>query len=137
MMQFPNFQVEAALKSTAQEAEKSSPAPTASPKPVSTPAKPVSNMKGVPLSLLEKIRAKEAANTAAALTRDPKEEKRQFMMKRLPDMMRIIRSHFITEKKPALPIDSVIQRVFDSYKSSIALGMCTCSGLIWCVFQTY
>ena len=107
------------------ETEKSSKSSTSTPDmtPKKAPESKPSTIKGVPLSLLEKIRAKEAANTAAALTRDPKEEKRIVMLKRLPDVMRIIRSHFITEKKPALPIDSVIQRVFDSYKTSIAQGL--------------
>ncbi|KAL4235191.1 replication licensing factor Cdt1 [Mactra antiquata] len=115
--------IEEALISTIKKEE----AETVQPKPsvtaVSTLSKPLSgNMKGVPLSLLEKIRAKEAAKTATALTRDPKTEKRLSMMKRLPDIMRIIRSHFVTEKKPALPIDSVIQKVIDSHKSGIAPG---------------
>lgn len=102
------------------EAEKCTNPPNTT-KPTST--KPAPHLKGVPLSLLEKIRAKEAANTAAALTRKPKEEKRLVMMKRLPDVMRIIRSQFVTEKKPALPLDSVIARVLDSYKTNIAPGM--------------
>lgn len=119
------MQIEAALKSTVAEAVvKTQPSSSEAPaKTLQISAKPASsNVKGIPQSLLEKIRAKEAANTAAALIRDPKAEKRQVMMKRLPDIMRIIRSQFVTEKKPALPLDSVIQRVLDSYKSCIAPG---------------
>lgn len=113
------------MKSTIQEVEiKKEPASVETPVKAAqqTPSKPAPAVKGIPQSLLEKIRAKEAANTAAALTRDPKQEKRLVMMKRLPDIMRIIRSQFVTEKKPALPVDSVIQRVLDSYKSCIAPG---------------
>ena len=83
----------------------------------------IGTIKGIPQSLLEKIRAKEAANMVGVLTRDPKEEKRIVMLNRLPDIMRIMRSHFVTEKKPALPWDSVVQKIRDSYKSCIALGM--------------
>lgn len=116
--------IEAALKVAIKE-EKDLSTPSPDPKPVTSSVKkmPVDTvMKGVPQSLLEKIRAKEAAKTAAALTRDPKAEKRLVMMKRLPDIMRIIKSQFVTDKKPALPMDSVIQRIWDSYKSCIALG---------------
>ncbi|KAH3774263.1 DNA replication factor Cdt1-like [Dreissena polymorpha] len=112
--------VEAALKSTADEAEKSKPAPK--PTPTTTPVKADPSVKGIPQSLLEKIRSKEAAKAVESLTRDPKAEKRVVMLKRLPDIMRIIRSQFVTDKKPALPIDSVIQRILDSYKSCIAQG---------------
>ena len=31
-------------------------------------------------------------------------------------------SHFITEKKPSLTLDSVIEKLADSYKSCIAAG---------------
>jgi len=117
------FQVEAALQQTIAETEVEI-EPVAAPEiPKQAPTKPSTAVKGVPMSLLEKIRAKEAANTAASLTKNPKEEKRVVMMKRLPDIMRIIRSQFVTEKKPALPVDSVILRVADSYKSCIAAGM--------------
>ena len=34
-----------------------------------------------------------------------------------------VHSHFITEKKPSLPLDSVIQKLADSYRSCIAPGM--------------
>ena len=44
-------------------------------------------------SIIRQIRAKEAANVVAELTRNPKEEKRLVMMKRLPDLIRIIRSY--------------------------------------------
>jgi len=115
-------QVEAALKATAKAEEALKTEPNSVPESKPSPAKPPANIKGVPQSLLEKIRAKEAANAVATLTRDPKAEKQLTMLKRLPDVMRIIRSHFVTEKKPALPIDSVIQRLHDSFKSSIAQG---------------
>ena len=86
--------------------------------------KPLSGaLKGIPQSLLEKIRAREAANTVSALMRDPKEEKRTAMIKRLPDIMRIVRSHFVTEKKPSLTQESLVTRIQDSYKSEMATGI--------------
>ena len=72
--------------------------------------------------MLERVRAKEAVKTAEAITRNPAEEKRTSMLKRLPGIMRIVRAQFVTEKRPALTMDSVVQKVLDSYKSCIAPG---------------
>ncbi|KAH3701527.1 hypothetical protein DPMN_076582 [Dreissena polymorpha] len=44
------------------------------------------------------------------------------MLKRDHSIKKIVRSKFVTEEKPARPIDSVIQRVLDSYQSCIAQG---------------
>ncbi|XP_050398494.2 DNA replication factor Cdt1 [Patella vulgata] len=77
--------------------------------------------RGIPASLLEKIRAKEAKKLELAMTRDPEEEKKTVMMSRLPDLIRIIRTHFVTEKKPALPIDSVVKKLADSTKSNLSI----------------
>ncbi|KAK3603934.1 hypothetical protein CHS0354_042946 [Potamilus streckersoni] len=76
--------------------------------------------KGIPQSLLEKIRAKEAKKLEMSLTRDFKEDKKIERMKRLPGIMRIIRTHFVTEKKPALPLEPVIQKLVDSFHSCIS-----------------
>ncbi|XP_041376378.1 DNA replication factor Cdt1-like [Gigantopelta aegis] len=85
--------------------------------------KPESRLhKGIPLFLLEKIRAKEALKLEAALTRDPQEDKKTGMMGRLPDMIRMLRMYYISEKKPALPLESVVQKLCDSSKSAISLG---------------
>jgi hypothetical protein len=54
--------------------------------------------------------------------RNPKEDKRQKMLQRLPEMMRILRAHFVTEKKPALLKREIIQKLTDSCRSSIAVG---------------
>ena len=58
----------------------------------------------------------------AAMTRDPKEDKRQKMLQRLPEMMRILRAHFVTEKKPALLKTDIITKLADSCRSAIAMG---------------
>ena len=42
---------------------------------------------------LWQIRAKEAAKTQAALTRDPKEDKKTDMMERLPTLIRCLRTY--------------------------------------------
>lgn len=58
----------------------------------------------------------------AVMMRDPKEDKRQKMLQRLPEMMRILRAHFLTEKKPALLKTEIIQKLTDSCRSSITMG---------------
>lgn len=58
----------------------------------------------------------------AVMMRDPKEDKRQKMLQRLPEMMRILRAYFVTEKKPALLKREIIQKLIDSCRSSITVG---------------
>lgn len=95
--------------------------------PKTTPIKttPIGNtppsnaLKGVSSSLLERIRAKETAKLKADMMRSPAEEKRLVMIGRLPEIVRIIRTFFVTRKKPALPMEDVIQKVMDSYRSSL------------------
>ncbi|XP_067652796.1 DNA replication factor Cdt1-like [Haliotis asinina] len=79
-------------------------------------------MKGVPSSLLERIRAKEAMKLEAALTRNPADDRKKRMMSRLPDMIRIVRAYFVTEKKPSIPQETVIQKLADSFRSCISAG---------------
>jgi len=90
--------------------------PPKSPVPGASPAK-----KGIPQGLLDKIRAKEAAKVKDSLTRDPAEDNKTRMMGHLPEIIRILRSHFVTEKKPALPLDMVHKKLQESYRSGISM----------------
>lgn len=56
------------------------------------------------------------------MMRDPAEDKQTLMIRRLPEMMRILRTHFVTEKKPALPMQNIVQKLADSYKTTIRSG---------------
>lgn len=56
------------------------------------------------------------------MMRDPVEDKRSLMIHRLPEMMRILRTHFVTEKKPALLMENVVRKLTDSYKTTIRSG---------------
>ncbi|XP_023933156.1 DNA replication factor Cdt1-like isoform X1 [Lingula anatina] len=80
---------------------------------------PTTTLKGVPSSLLERIRAKEAAKLEAVLTRKPEQEQRLKMLERLPEIVRILRSYYVTEKKPALSMEAATQKLMDSYRSGI------------------
>ncbi|XP_062587109.1 DNA replication factor Cdt1-like [Saccostrea cucullata] len=107
--------VKKALNSVAMEnvkkESKNSPEPSA--------AKNLPQLQGVPQSLLEKIRAREAKKQELEMMRDPVEDKRSLMIHRLPEMMRILRAHFVTEKKPALTMENIVQKLTDSYKTTI------------------
>ncbi|XP_078525415.1 DNA replication factor Cdt1 [Lissotriton helveticus] len=76
-------------------------------------------LKGVPESLLERIRAKEAQKIQALMTRNPQQEERLAVMSRLPEMARILRNVFVSEKKPALTMEVSCNRVIGSYRSSM------------------
>ncbi|XP_068232688.1 LOW QUALITY PROTEIN: DNA replication factor Cdt1 [Palaemon carinicauda] len=77
-------------------------------------------LKGVSASLLEKIRAREAAKATRDMTRTTSENKELEMLSRLPEISRIIRNIFITEKKAALPWETVAMKIAASYPSMLA-----------------
>ncbi|XP_059164447.1 DNA replication factor Cdt1-like [Physella acuta] len=77
-------------------------------------------MKGIPPALLAKIRAKEAQRLEDELTKKPEEDYKMKIMKRLPEIIRILRTYFVTEKKPALPIEEIYKKLGDSHKSGMS-----------------
>ncbi|XP_066290953.1 DNA replication factor Cdt1-like isoform X1 [Branchiostoma lanceolatum] len=83
----------------------------------STPANKVA-----PMSLLERIRAKEAAKAEKFMTRDAGQDRKTAMIGRLPDLARILRTYFVTEKKPAVPIESAVKKMSESYRSVLSSG---------------
>ncbi|KAG8563067.1 hypothetical protein GDO81_015918 [Engystomops pustulosus] len=108
-----------ALRTAETNAEDKKPTPTDEAKP----APAASNaLKGVSQSLLERIRAKEAQKLQAMMTRRPQQEERLLMMSRLPELARILRNVFVAEKKPALTVEVVCDRVISSYRSSMSSG---------------
>ncbi|XP_064106846.1 DNA replication factor Cdt1-like [Macrobrachium nipponense] len=84
------------------------------------PANIAAALKGVSASLLEKIRAREAAKAARDMTRSSSENKELEMLSRLPEISRIIRNIFVTEKKAALPWETVAVKIAASYPSMLA-----------------
>ncbi|KAJ8302480.1 hypothetical protein KUTeg_018876 [Tegillarca granosa] len=105
--------VEKALEAVAVKTEQNAPKPEVKVEPKSEDKDSSLQYKGIPSSLLEKIRAKEAKKMEAAMMRNPAEDKKTVMIGRLPEMMRILRSHFIQEKKPALIKENVVQKLCD------------------------
>lgn len=78
-------------------------------------------LKGVPKSLLEKIRAKQAAKALHNMTRRPSQEREAAKYARLPDLARYARNVFVTEKKGVLPIETLLQKIENSYKGNVTL----------------
>ncbi|XP_057703406.1 DNA replication factor Cdt1 [Corythoichthys intestinalis] len=79
-------------------------------------------LNGVSQSLLDRIRAKEAQKLQAAMTRSPSQDERLLMMSRLGELARILRNVFISEKKTALTIEVICNRMITSYRSALTTG---------------
>ncbi|XP_077352074.1 DNA replication factor Cdt1 [Festucalex cinctus] len=79
-------------------------------------------LNGVSQSLLDRIRAKEAQKFQAAMTRSPSQEERLLMMSRLGELARILRNVFVSEKKTALNMEVICNRMVASYRSALTSG---------------
>ncbi|XP_014205753.1 DNA replication factor Cdt1 [Copidosoma floridanum] len=78
-----------------------------------------SMLSGIPASLLEKIRAKQAAKALELMTRSEDAHKEAAMHARLPSMAKIVRNIFVTEKKNVLPLEQVVQKLDDSFRTKL------------------
>ncbi|XP_037954889.1 uncharacterized protein LOC119684831 [Teleopsis dalmanni] len=76
-------------------------------------------LKGVPKSLLEKIRAKQAAKALDAMTRRPSQDQEATKYSRLPEMARHLRNVFITERKGVLTLEIIIKKIQNSFRTSL------------------
>ncbi|XP_011313756.1 DNA replication factor Cdt1 isoform X2 [Fopius arisanus] len=76
-------------------------------------------LKGIPMSLLEKVRAKQAAKALEAMTRTPSEDKEAALHARLPEMSKILRNIFVAEKKGVLTLEFVIHKLDNSYRTKM------------------
>lgn len=94
---------------------------------VSTAAAPIkdpvaSMLKGVPESLLAKIREKQAAKALSVMTRRPSQEKEAIVFARLPDLARHVRNVFVTEKKTCLTTELVLGKIMNSFRTSLTVN---------------
>ena len=69
------------------------------------------------------IKNKEAALIAKEITRKPEEERKLTMIKQLPQLIRILHSYFVIEKKAAIPIEHVVAKCTQS-SCSLSVGNC-------------
>ncbi|XP_047566075.1 DNA replication factor Cdt1 isoform X2 [Lutra lutra] len=115
--------MEKALSDLAQRTAKpSSPGSPGSAPPATPPANPPAALKGVPQDLLERIRCREARKQLAQMTRRPEREQRLQRLERLPELARVLRSIFVSERKPALPMDVACSRLLGSYPVALSPG---------------
>lgn len=105
------------MKSTADGQLADAPTPNNPPTPV---FKNMQLLKGIPNALLEKIRAKQAAKAMEAMTRTSEQDVEAIQYSRLPEIARILRCVFVTEKKGSLPLDFVLEKVNNSYRSALS-----------------
>ncbi|CAL4067547.1 unnamed protein product, partial [Meganyctiphanes norvegica] len=112
-----NHRMEAAVAAAVETTKSDSLPVTAEPPKPATPVNTA--LKGISSSLLEKIRAREAAKTARDMTRTKTENKELEMLSRLPEIARIIRTIFVTEKKAALPWEMITSKVSATYSGML------------------
>ena len=89
----------------------------AQPAPVQTVRK---DLKGLPQKLIDKILAKEAEKAAREMCVDKPKEDRIRRLRRLPQIIRIIKGVFVTERKPALELPIVTKKTVQSYPGSMS-----------------
>ncbi|XP_036296777.2 DNA replication factor Cdt1 isoform X1 [Pipistrellus kuhlii] len=90
--------------------------------PATPPATPSALLKGVSQDLLERIRAKEVQKQLAQMTRCPEQEQRLQRLERLPELARVLRSVFVSERKPALTMEVACARMVGSYRVAMSPG---------------
>ncbi|XP_058790538.1 DNA replication factor Cdt1 [Phymastichus coffea] len=83
-------------------------------KPTCTPL-----LNGIPMSLLEKIRVKQAQKALEMMTRSTEANKDAVMYARLPEMAKIVRNIFVGEKKNVLLLEHVVKKLDDSYRTKL------------------
>ncbi|KAK2496306.1 hypothetical protein MC885_011897 [Smutsia gigantea] len=102
--------------------EPSSPASPSPALPATPPATPPTALKGVSQDLLERIRAKEVQKQLAQMTRGPMQEQRLQQLERLPGLARVLRSIFVSERKPVLTMEVACARMVGSYHAVMSPG---------------
>ncbi|XP_032012096.1 DNA replication factor Cdt1 [Hylobates moloch] len=90
--------------------------------PATPPAASPSALKGVSQDLLERIRAKGAQKQLAQMTRCPEQEQRLQRLERLPELARVLRSVFVSERKPALSMEVACARMVGSCRTVMSAG---------------
>ncbi|KAL0271527.1 UNVERIFIED_CONTAM: hypothetical protein PYX00_008593 [Menopon gallinae] len=79
-------------------------------------------LKGIPKSLLEKVRARQAAKALDSMRMTPQQEKETVMYTRLPAIARIVRTLFVNEQRGVLSLDTVLEKVRFSYNRNLGKG---------------
>nr|XP_032834882.1 DNA replication factor Cdt1 [Petromyzon marinus] len=71
-------------------------------------------LKGISQSLIDRVRAREAARAAASMQRDAGAQERAGRLRSLPAVARTLRGVFLAERRPALPMELACSRLVQS-----------------------
>lgn len=82
-------------------------------------------LKNLPESLLQKVRARQAEKALQTMTRTLMQSENIMLHQRLPELARIVRNVFLTEKKSVLPQETVLSKLDNSFASKL-----TCPELV-------
>lgn len=77
-------------------------------------------LRNLPASLLEKVKAKQAAKALEAMTRSSEHEQNYLIYSRLPDLARTLRNIFVTERKNVLALNIILSKLDSSFKSKVS-----------------
>ncbi|KPJ07246.1 DNA replication factor Cdt1 [Papilio machaon] len=74
--------------------------------------------KGLPTSLLEKVKAKQAAKALQSMMKTTEKEQQFYIYSGLPDLAKTIRNIFVSERKNVLTLSVVLSKLDCSFKTS-------------------
>ncbi|CAB3238039.1 unnamed protein product [Arctia plantaginis] len=77
-------------------------------------------LRNLPTSLLEKVKAKQAAKALEAMTRSTDHDQKYIIYSRLPDLARTLRNIFVTERKNVLALNIILSKLDSSFKSNVS-----------------
>lgn len=77
-------------------------------------------LRNLPTSLLEKVKAKQAAKALEAMTRSSDYDKKYLIYSRLTDLARTLRNIFVTERKNVLALNIILSKLESSFKANIS-----------------
>ena len=84
------------------------------------PVKVRKELQGLPPKLLEKILAKEAEQANRLMFCDKEKDAKLKRLRRLPTIARIVKNTFLSEKKPAILLTTIVQKTGGSYPGHLA-----------------
>ncbi|CAH0584373.1 unnamed protein product [Chrysodeixis includens] len=77
-------------------------------------------LRNLPTSLLEKVKAKQAAKALEAMTRSTENDQKYLIYSRLPDLARTLRNIFVTERKNVLALNIILSKLDSSFKANVS-----------------
>ncbi|XP_022908921.2 DNA replication factor Cdt1 [Onthophagus taurus] len=86
---------------------------------IKTPSEDIKNplLKGIPKAILEKVRQKQAAKALENMTRSTAKDKEVQIYKKLPEIARLTRNIFVSERKNVLPLEVVVEKLGNSCRT--------------------